>query len=279
MEFGTVLAGRYRVEGRLGEGGLAVVYRARHLILNSEVAVKVLGAADSRELRRRLLREGRVQAALRHPNVVAVFDVIEHDEGPALVMEYFPYGNLHTLVRETGGLPAPMWAGIGRGILAGVAAAHHHGVVHRDIKPANVLIDRVGEAIVPKVMDFGLAKAYVDTSPDAPAATRPGSVMGTPSYMSPEQTRDASSVDARSDVFSLGSTLYALAARRSPFTAGSDVETIRRVREAAYHPLGARRPDLPPGLVEVVEAALSPAPQDRYAHAGEMLRAWQGAGG
>ncbi len=274
MESGTVLAGRYRVEGRIGEGGLATVYRARHLVLNSPVAVKVLSAHDSPDLRKRLLREGRVQATLGHPNVVTVFDVVEHAEGPALVMEYMGHGSLYDLVRETGGLRGPMWAGVGHGLLAGLAAAHHHGIVHRDLKPSNVLIDRVGEAIVPKLTDFGLAKAFVDLSPDAPAATRPGSVFGTPAYMSPEQTLDASKVDARSDVFSIGVLLYALATRRSPFHAATDHDTFQRIRKGDRRKLLEVAPDLPSRLVDVVEKAMRIPIDDRYPNAGAMLKAW-----
>jgi len=279
MDNGLVVAGRYRIEGRIGEGGLAVVYRARHLVLDSVVAVKVLTTHDRPDLRKRLLREGRVQATLGHPNVVTVFDVVEHDEGPALVMEYVAHGSLYDLIRQTGGLRGHLWAGVGRGLLAGVAAAHHHGVVHRDLKPSNVLIERVGDAIVPKVTDFGLAKAFIETRPDGPAATVPGSVFGTPAYMSPEQTIDTSKVDARSDVFSLGTLLYALATRRSPFHSGTDAETYRRIRRGEFIPLGEAVPELPPALVRVVERAMALDKRERFPNAGSMLRAWGTAGG
>lgn len=274
MRTGTVLAGRYRIEGLIAEGGLAAVYRARHLILDNPVAVKVLSTHDNPDLRRRLMREGRVQASLGHPNVVSVFDVVEHQEGPALVMEYLGHGSLYDLVRAKGGLRGSTWAKVSQGILAGVAAAHHHGIVHRDLKPSNILIDRVGDAIVPKVMDFGLAKAFIDTRPDAPAATRPGSVFGTPPYMSPEQTFDASAVDARSDVFSLGVLLYALVLGNSPFNAPSDTEVFGRIRRVDCVPLKELALDLPPALVEIVHTAMRADPMERYPTAGAMLKAW-----
>lgn len=190
--------GRYTIDGKLGEGGMAVVYRARHHDLGSLHAIKVLHQGG-RAVRERLLLEGRVQASLSHPNIFSVTDVIDVDGAPGLVMELIDGPTLDELI--TSG--ALSWEEIDRlatGILRGVSAAHRKGLVHRELKPANVLVALQDGDMVPKVADFGLAKALEDV-PAGPVHTRTGMAMGTPAYMSPEQVRDSKHVDHRADIW------------------------------------------------------------------------------
>ncbi|MCA9491950.1 MAG: serine/threonine protein kinase, partial [Myxococcales bacterium] len=177
---GTVVD-RYTVQSVLGEGGMAVVYLCRHNQLGTMHALKVL-TMSSRTIRERLVQEGRVQALLRHPNVVAVTDIIMLNGAPGLVMEYIEGPSLHDLLGQ-GPLTFDQIDALAEGILHGVAHAHAQGMVHRDLKPANIMLALDGTTLVPKVTDFGLAKLVEGN--DGRAATRTGSTMGTPHYMSP----------------------------------------------------------------------------------------------
>jgi serine/threonine protein kinase len=243
---------RYLVEGFLGEGGMAMVYRVRHRDLGSQHALKVL-SVQTRTIRERLLREGRMQSGLRHPNIVPVTDVVQVAQSPALVMDYIAGPDLAELIFRCS-LSDAQADQLIRGILRGVAAAHAIGLVHRDLKPSNILVDIQGRAMVPRVTDFGLAKPGPGTKDSA--LTRTGTAMGTPGYMAPEQIRDSSAVDARADVFSLGAILYELLARRRAFD-GTDIMDIwNRVSAGNYTPLGELRPGLTTGLCQLIHSAL-----------------------
>ncbi len=194
-----------------------------------------------------------MQATLRHPNVVSVIDVVEIGTQSALVMEYVDGTTLEDLlVRDP---PSPALAlELGRGIVAGVAAAHRAGFVHRDLKPANVLLARCDGGWLPKVTDFGLAK-LLDTD-DGIQSTRSGMVMGTPCYMSPEQIRSPNAVDHRADVFSLGCILYELATGTVAFPGDDVLEIFTRIAAGRYVPPLERVPDLHPGFAAAIEGAL-----------------------
>ena len=197
---------KYEIEGILGEGAMAVVYRARHRELGSLHAIKKLKVTDG-TVRERLVQEGRLQSSLQHPNVLSVTDLLSIDGCPALVMEYVHGPTLADFLKQH--RPSiEQCDALARDILRGVAAAHAHGMVHRDLKPGNILIAVTEDSLVPKIADFGLAK--VIGKPSSGPLTKSGVTMGTPAYMAPEQIQDFRSVDERADVFSLGAILYEL---------------------------------------------------------------------
>jgi len=223
---------RYVVEEVLGAGGTAMVYLVRHTALGTRHALKVLTLTSS-AIRERMLREGQVQASLNHPNVVAVTDVIDIQGQPGLLMEHIVGPSLERALSKyklTMGDAEILF----QGILAGVRAAHDTGLVHRDLKPANVLLQRTQAGFVPKVTDFGLAK-LLQADPEV-AHTRSGIAMGTPSYMAPEQIRDARSVDQRADVWSLGCLLYELMTRRRTFPGDEALAIYNAVTEGRFVP-------------------------------------------
>ncbi|MET1075388.1 MAG: serine/threonine-protein kinase [Umezawaea sp.] len=209
----NAVGGRYLLLGELGAGAMGVVWRARDELLHREVAVKQLKLPDvdpaARELARtRAMREARIAARLQHPNAIAVYDVAVEDGLPWLVMEYLPSQSLAAVLADRGALPPAEAARIGGRIAAALAAAHKACIVHRDVKPGNVLIGHDGTV---KLTDFGISKAVGDGT-----LTEAGMISGTPAYLPPEVAR-GESPDARSDMFSLGATLYAMTEDRSPY--------------------------------------------------------------
>ena len=210
----AVLVGRYRLLQQIGAGGMGVVWRAYDERLGRDVAVKRLhtrAGLDPEEAEvwsHRAMREARITARLHHPHAVPVFDVVEHDGRPCLVMQYFPSRSLAELLAEHGRMPVPEVARLGAEVASALAAAHRAGIVHRDVKPANVLIAPDGTA---RITDFGIAHAMGDVS-----LTTTGMVTGTPAYLAPEVAKGGDASPA-SDVFSLGSTLYAAVEGRPPF--------------------------------------------------------------
>ncbi|MEI6506038.1 MAG: serine/threonine-protein kinase, partial [Planctomycetota bacterium] len=201
---------RYKVEGTLGQGGMGAVLLATDTRLDRKVAIKrILGeAAANRMAVQRFLTEAKAIAALNHPNVVQIYDYGRAKDGPFLSMEYVDGGSLLDRCRESA-LPLDEAIDIACQLCDGLAKAHDLGIIHRDIKPANVLLTKGG---IPKLTDFGLAKAEASDH----GQTMTGAVLGTPDFMPPEQRRDASEVDARSDLWSLAATLYQAVSGRSP---------------------------------------------------------------
>ncbi len=266
---------RYRVEELLGEGGFSVVHRVRHLALDRAFALKVL-KADRSDLHVRLLAEGRVQAKLEHPHVVAVRDVIDVDGSPGLILDLVEGGSLDRLLDRY----RPSIDEIdrmGRGILEGVAAAHALGLVHRDLKPSNVLLEETSAGLVPKVSDFGLARALLpETSGFGASGTRSGVLMGTPAYMAPEQIESPTTADARSDIFSLGSLLYELACGLVAFDGRKLADVLFYVANVRYRPIEGLVPDLPDRMRLAIEGALQERPGDRHQTVEEMLGIWKG---
>ncbi|HND31879.1 MAG TPA: serine/threonine-protein kinase, partial [Myxococcota bacterium] len=211
---GERIADRYQVEAQIGMGGIAAVYRVRHVQLGSEHAMKVL-LFQRKGLDERLLLEGRIQAQIRHPNVVTVTDVVEHQGRMGLLMEYVEGQSLQGWLEEHHFMPLEQALPLFAQVLSGVGTAHAAGVLHRDIKPGNILLGRTPRGIVPKITDFGLAKVVLDGAP--PGSTRDGSMMGTPGYMAPEQIRNAADTDLRADIFALAALLFDLLSGRPPF--------------------------------------------------------------
>ncbi len=252
-EPGTILDGRYLLESLLGSGGMAEVYLARHLTLGSHHAAKIIESRSS-AVRKRLLAEGQVQAALRHPNVVTVTDAIEFDGAPVLIMEFVRGPPLSWLAQEMSFSEAQIDDLVGQ-LMAGVAAAHELGIVHRDLKPANLLIDVSRARPVLKIADFGLMKVL---QTDQPAQTQSGSTFGTPEYMAPEQIRDASRVDARADIFSLGALIYELATSRRcfPYTDQDLFALFSRITNGKYTPPDEFIPAPPPRVCAAIRSAL-----------------------
>jgi hypothetical protein len=228
MEPGDLLAGRYRLLSLVGRGAMGIVWRARDERLDRVVAVKELlleASADdakAEEATARAMREGRIAGRVKHPNAIAVHDVVEHDGRPCLVMEYLKSESLGALITARGHLPPDEVAAIGVQVAGALAEAHAAGIVHRDVKPDNVLITATGTA---KITDFGVSRAAGDAT-----VTATGFMAGTPAYLAPEVAlgQDA---DTRSDVFSLGATLYAALEGLPPF--GVDENAIVMLHKVA----------------------------------------------
>jgi WD40 repeat protein/serine/threonine protein kinase len=259
--------GHYEVLGVVGRGGMGVVLRAFDDKLRRVVALKVMAPhlAGSASARERFVREGRATAAVTHDNVIAIHAVEDAGPVPFLVMPLIDGLTLQTKLHRGGPLPVGEVVRVGREIAAGLAAAHARGLIHRDVKPTNVLLEAGTERV--KITDFGLARGVDDTS-----LTHSGVIVGTPEYMSPEQVR-LDEVDHRSDLFSLGSLLYALCAGRSPFRAGNTYAVLKRVCEEAPRPLREVNPDVPAWLEAVLARLLAKAPAERFQTAAEVVEA------
>lgn len=261
--------GTYAVERLLGVGGCASVYLASHTTLGARFALKVVHSAHPRILPR-LLREGRLQSSLRHPNIVSVFDVLEWEGLPVLVMDHVDGPSLHELLfLKT--LDLDHLDRLALGIFRGVRAAHRAGLVHRDLKPANILLARTEGELVPKISDFGLAKVLSD---EADGLTRAGQVFGTPGYMAPEQFRDARSVDTRADLFGIGCILYEMIAQRPPYVGTDLLELYARIGRNERTPLDTLRPGVPARMLEAVDRCLEPDPGARIRDVDELFAVW-----
>ncbi len=256
--------GNYEIKGVLGRGGMGIVLKAFDPALHRNVAIKVLSAslATSAAARRRFLREARAAAAVVHEHVVAVYAVVESSGLPFLVMEYVPGRSLQERLDRQGPLSLPEILRIGMQTASGLAAAHAQGLVHRDVKPANILLEDGIERV--RLTDFGLARAAADA-----ALTRSGIIAGTPYYMSPEQAR-GESADSRSDLFSLGSTLYAACAGHPPFRAESPLAVLKRVCEDNPRPLREQNPEIPAWLETIISRLLAKDPAWRFQSAEEV---------
>lgn len=256
--------GRYTVEARAGEGGMATVWRVRHNTLGSRHALKILHLQTD-GLAAALLREGRIQANLQHPHVLPVTDVVELDDGLGLVMPWVDGASLEDWLSDR--QPTlEQTERIFRGALEGLAAAHDADVVHRDIKPGNILL---ADGLRACLADFGIARVM---APQMGTGRRRAALMGTPAYMAPEQIEDAGSVDHRADLFSMGCVLHQLLFGRPPFE-GSGVseviEAIRQDRRRAVAP--ARWAAVPGRFRAALTACLAPRPDDRPGSAREVL--------
>lgn len=249
---------RYRVRAHLGSGGMAKVYLATHTVLGSEHAIKV-HTSTKRSIKIRFAREGRLQARLRHPNVVAVTDVIDLGEHAGLVMEFVDGPSLSGLLRRTR-LPVGDALSLFRGLAAGLGHAHARGLIHRDLKPSNILIDVSEHDVLAKITDFGLAKSLVD---EADVRTRTGATLGTPAYMPPEQIRDASKVDHRADLYGLGCLLYTVVCGRPPYRGTDVIELLDRIEARDYPDPRRAANGVPEEIARLIDDLLQPEPADR----------------
>jgi len=273
--FQTAVADRYAIEGRLGEGGMAIVFLANDLRHNRAVAVKVLRPEFAAVLGPdRFLREINFAAELNHPHIVPLFDsgVVPGGDGypplPYYVMPRLPGESLRERIAREGALPIEEAVEIAREVAQALAYAHAHGIVHRDIKPANILLSD-GEAVV---ADFGIARA-VDRAGEGDQITDSGLTLGTPSYMAPEQTTGDSQLDGRADIYALGCVLYEMLGGSPPFIGATAAAVIARHRTDAPPSLRTLRETVPAGLEAIVLRALAKSPADRFRSAEEMSRA------
>lgn len=256
--------GPYEVQGVVGCGGMGVVLKCFDRALHRSVAVKVLAPhlATSGAARQRFAREAQAAAAVVHENVVAIHCVAESADLPYFVMPYLRTGSLQRRLDLHGPLSTKEILRIGLQVARGLEAAHRQGLVHRDIKPANVLVGDSVERVL--ITDFGLARAIDDAS-----LTRTGVIAGTPLYMSPEQAR-GEGVDYRSDLFSLGSLLYAMATGRPPFRAETSLAVLRRICETEPRPIREINSEIPDWLARLVARLHQKDPARRFASAREV---------
>ena len=263
---GTVLAGRYRLDSLIGGGSFGTVYRARHLELDREVAVKVLAtsAGTDPEALARFRREGASACRVQHPNAVAVLDFGVNPGGVAyLVMELLHGHSLEKELEEKNRLTPRRCAEIAVPVCSALAAAHAAGVVHRDIKPSNVFLHQTPKGEVPKILDFGIAKMSGEAA-FGQNLTVDGSLLGTPAYMAPERFRRGP-YGVNSDVYSVGAMLYEMLSGRLPFIPSSadPLALVTMQAEEDPPPLRVRAPGVSPALEELVLRALSRNPDQR----------------
>ena len=262
---------QYEVRSKLGQGGMGVVYLADDTRLGRPVAIKALTQqfTRDRERRERLRREARAAAALSHPGIATVYALEEFDNALFIVSEYVPGNTLRDEV-TTSPLGVELLLDTAVQISRALAAAHQQGVVHRDLKPENVIRTTDGSI---KVLDFGLARLSAGGPGEAPATTRltePGSMLGTPGYMPPEQLR-GEEVDFRADIFSFGVLVYELLSGVHPFSAESPSSTIARVLEADPPDVGQLAPSCPPALNDLIRNCLQKEPARRYDSTNELV--------
>jgi len=259
---GTLFADRYRLERKLGSGGMADVWLAEDQELGRHVAVKILHEryANDEQFVERFRREATHAAGLSHPNIVSIYDRGVAGGSYYIVMEYIEGRTLKELIVTRGPCPVPVAISYTRQILAALRYAHKNGIIHRDIKPHNVLVDREGRV---KVADFGIARA------GASEMTEAGSIVGTAQYLSPEQARGAP-VDESSDLYSTGIVLYELLTGTVPFTGETPVEIAMKHLSQVPAPPSSHRPEIPRDLDYVALRALAKDPADRYHSAEEM---------
>ncbi|HEY1550558.1 MAG TPA: serine/threonine-protein kinase [Kofleriaceae bacterium] len=269
---GQVL-GSYRITEELSTGGMGTVYRAQHELLARPAAVKVLRAdlTTRSDAIGRFFTEARAVSAIRHPGIVEVFDFGYTDDGSAfLAMELLVGESLKARIAR-GRLTESQARAIGGGIASALAAAHAKGIYHRDLKPDNIFV-LAGDR--PKLLDFGVAK--LTDRQDGFAQTVDGALLGTPSYMAPEQARAASSIDHRADLYSLGCILYEMAVGAPPFTGVAAGELIAKHLFEVAEPPRARGAAISPAFEAVITKLLQKLPDDRYASANDVVRVLTG---
>ncbi len=269
-----LLLGQYIILQPIGEGGMGVVFKARHARMKRVVALKVIrkDAAGGDSALQRFNQEIEAAAQLSHPNVVIAYDANDFEDTLFFVMEYVDGIDLGHLVRRVGPLPVGRGADYIRQAALGLQHAHERGMVHRDIKPSNLLL-AYSDSIV-KILDMGLARLQQSMTTQQPGhLTSTGMVMGTPDFISPEQARDARSVDIRSDLYSLGCTLYFILAGQPPFPDGSFTEKLLKHNMDRAQPIQDFRPEVPAELMAIIDKLMAKNPKDRYQTPIELARA------
>jgi len=267
--------GQYRILDYLGRGGMGRVFKAEHQTMNRIVAVKVLAShlVKTAKAQQMFQREVRAAGRLVHPNIVTAYDANQIGDRCYLVMEYVDGPNLEQLVRQRGPLPVGVACDFVRQAANGLQYAHELGMVHRDIKPANLLVQRPSNNSPTaychvKILDFGLARLATTGPNGAPGGesimAAENTVLGTPDFLSPEQARNLHSVDIRSDLYSLGCTLYYLLAGRVPFPGGTTLEKLVRHSTTEPPPIEQLRPDISPPVLAILRRLLAKKPEQRF---------------
>lgn len=256
--------GAYEITGIIGRGGMGIVLKGWDRSLDRFIAIKILQPAFAHESvsRHRFAREAKAAAGVVHDNVIPIYSVDEHAQIPYLVMPYIKGESLQRRIDRTAPLPLEDMLEIALQISQGLEAAHQQGLVHRDIKPANILLPESVSRVV--ITDFGLVTAV-----DEASLTRSRGLLGTPSYMSPEQIH-GEALDGRSDLFSLGCTLYAMSVGHPPFRAESPYAVLRKITDEPHRKLSRLRHDLPLWFSQIVDQLLEKKPKHRFASANEL---------
>src|SRR5437868_196853 len=262
--------GHYRIEAKLGEGGMGVVYRAFDTHLDRSVAIKILraDATTSPERKRRFVQEAKAASALNHPNIIHIYDISSSDGTDFIAMEFVAGKTVDQLIGKSG-LPLKDTLKYSIQIADALARAHSAGIVHRDLKPANIIVAEDGRV---KLLDFGLAK-LTETTGDSESATatmniqqtaltEEGSIVGTIAYMSPEQA-EGKKVDGRSDIFSFGSVLYEMVTGRRPFEGGSKISTLSAILHKEPPAASEISPAVPMELEKIIARCLRKDPERR----------------
>ncbi len=280
MEPGTVIAGKYRLEKLLGQGGMGSVWTAHHHALDTTVAIKFMDPAlvQAADARSRFEREARAAAKLRSAHVVQILDhgidrTPEGNELPFIVMELLEGEDLFRRLRRRGEIPlaelAPLMLQVGRAL----QKAHEQGIIHRDLKPENIFLVKEDDAELVKVLDFGIAKDKKSIADPMSAGTRTGTIMGTPAYMSPEQAQGNKTVDARSDIWSLGVIVFQCLTGVVPFESDGLGDLIIKICMAPLPSASAMNPVLPPAIDAFFARALARDPDQRFQTARELTAA------
>ena len=272
---GTVLAGKYRIDKRLNEGGMGSVYQGTHVLMDKTVAIKVLrpSLAADEKIVARFSREARAASRISHPNALSVTDFGEDDNGTVfLVMEFLSGRTLKQVIRDEGPLPLTRIVEITRQVGDALAAAHAQGVVHRDLKSDNImLLDTTSVGDYAKVLDFGIAKINEPDGEFDGGLTAPNLVIGTPQYMSPEQCSQDSEIDSRSDIYSLGVILFEMLVGHVPFGGESATIVMMKHLQEPVPSVLEERPDVPPPVGRVVARAMAKVPGNRYQNVAELI--------
>jgi eukaryotic-like serine/threonine-protein kinase len=273
---GTVLEGKFRIEREIGRGGMAAVYDAEHIDIGKRVAVKILAAEliTSRVVRERFIREARAAAAINSPYICNVYDSGMFEDRPFLVMELLEGESLYDMLTRLRQIDVETTVRICTQTARGLAKAHESNVVHRDLKPENIFVTKNEDSqLVAKIVDFGLAKFYEPTTPDAQTArlTREGALFGTPAYMSPEQAKGQGEVDHRADLWALGCIVYECLTGQTVWNVEQGVAMILAQIAGAPLPRPSKlRPDLPPSFDQWFARALDREPGNRFQTAREF---------
>lgn len=259
------MVGDYQIVSLLGEGGMGVVFKGVHAILGQTVAIKMLqpDLMKNESVKSRFVREAQALARLNHPNMVSLYNFIpDHEDGCFIIMEFTEGRDIEKHMEERGLIPPELCCEWFEQVLAAMGYAHNLNIIHRDIKPSNIMVTTAGPV---KVLDFGTAKVL-----DAPALTKAGMTLGTVIYMPPEQLL-GKTIDNRSDIYSLGVTLYEMCTGRLPFEDQKEMELVKKIARADPTPPTAHYPYLPKRMEQIILKAMAKKPDDRYQSADEFL--------